>query len=118
MESIEHQAAGGKPTSDTGKPLASRDNLGCSTWPDVEFIWLADTNKSTNIYEIPLTAEVLGGDQFARTGATEMEVLAPLRAGIRRTALLLLAVLRLRRYLGESPSLMVDSEKEAKELIS
>ena len=68
--------------------------------------------------EILLTAEVLGGDQFARTRSAEMEVLAPLSVGMRRTVLFVLVALRLRRCLRESPSLTVDSEKEAKELIS
>jgi hypothetical protein len=46
-----------------------------------------DTRKS------PLSGEVLGEDQFARTGAAEKEVLAWLRAGMGRTVLFLLAVL-------------------------
>ena len=51
MESIDRRASGGRSTSDTGEPSAPGDNLGCSTWPDVESIWLADADESTDIYE-------------------------------------------------------------------
>jgi hypothetical protein len=68
--------------------------------------------------ESPLSAEVLGEDQFVRTGATVMEVLVRLRAGMCQTNPSLLAVLRLGRCLGEASYLKADSKKEAKKLIS